>query len=161
QHSRRPPRARARPREPRSSRPSSPCTAAGAVAKGSPMPTLLAALPLLLAAVPAPPPEADRALAREIFKELIEIDPSHATGDTTRAAEAVAARLRKAGVPAADIQVLGPSKKRGNLVARLRGGGRERPLLLLAHLDVVDARRSDWTVDPFTFLERDGYFYGR
>src|SRR5205814_508679 len=66
---------------------------------------------------------------------------------------------------AADVVVLGPSKTRGNLVARLRGGGggngRQRPLLLLAHLDVVDARRADWTVDPFTFLERDGYFYGR
>jgi acetylornithine deacetylase/succinyl-diaminopimelate desuccinylase-like protein len=135
------------------------------------MPSPLAPLPLLsllVAAVApapalAPTPPADRALAHEIFKELVEIDTSHATGDTTRAAEAVAARLRAAGVPAADIQVLGPSKTRGNLVARLRGsgGGQERPLLLLAHLDVVDAKRSDWSVDPFTFLERDGYFYGR
>jgi acetylornithine deacetylase/succinyl-diaminopimelate desuccinylase-like protein len=113
------------------------------------------------AAVLAAPSSADQALAREIFRELVEIDTSHTGGDTTRAAKAVAARLAKAGVPAADIQVLGPSKTRGNLVARLHGRGRQPPLLLLAHLDVVDARRSDWTVDPFSFLERDGYYYGR
>ena len=125
----------------------------------SPLPLLL--LLLATAGATAPPSAADRALAREVFKELIEIDTSHSVGDTTRAAEAVAARLRRAGVPAADIQVLGPSKKRGNLVARLHGRGRQPPLLLLAHLDVVEARRSDWSVEPFTFLEQGGFFYGR
>jgi acetylornithine deacetylase/succinyl-diaminopimelate desuccinylase-like protein len=73
----------------------------------------------------------------------------------------VAARLLAAGIPAADIAVLGPSEKRGNLVARLRGSGAEKPLLLLAHLDVVEARREDWSVDPFTLLEKDGFFYAR
>jgi acetylornithine deacetylase/succinyl-diaminopimelate desuccinylase-like protein len=99
--------------------------------------------------------------ARDILRELIEIDTTHSTGDTTRAAEAMAARLRSAGFAAADIAVLGPHPARGNLVARYRGGGSRRPLLLLAHLDVVEARREDWSVDPFKFLERDGYFYGR
>jgi acetylornithine deacetylase/succinyl-diaminopimelate desuccinylase-like protein len=97
---------------------------------------------------------------REIYEELLEIDTTHSNG-TTAAAEAVAARLRAAGIPEADIAVLGPSPKKGNLVARLRGGANEKPLLLLAHLDVVEAKREDWTVEPFTLLEKDGFFYAR
>ncbi len=118
----------------------------------------------LVGCVPAAaqaPDGPSRALAREIYEELIEIDTTHASGSTTRAAEAVAVRLRAAGVPAADVAVLGPSPKKGNLVARLRGSGAEPPLLLLAHLDVVEARREDWSVDPFTLLEQEGFFYGR
>lgn len=103
----------------------------------------------------------ERALARAIFQELIEINTTHSTGNTTTAAEAMAARLRAAGFPAADVRVLGPDPRKGNLVARLRGAGRRKPLLLLAHLDVVEARREDWSVDPFKFIEQDGYFYGR
>ncbi|MDB4982624.1 MAG: uncharacterized protein JWM82_3376, partial [Myxococcales bacterium] len=123
---------------------------------------MFSALPaLILLATPAAPTGADLALAREVFKELVELDTSQTTGETTRAAEAVAARLRKAGVPEADVRVIGPNKKKLNLVARLHGTGKRRPLLLLAHLDVVDARRADWTMDPFTFTEREGYFYGR
>lgn len=99
--------------------------------------------------------------ARDIFKELIEINTTDSAGSTTKAAEAVAARLEAAGFPAADVQVLGPNPRKGNLVARYRGTGARRPILLLAHLDVVEARREDWSVDPFTFLEKDGYFYGR
>src|SRR5262249_10670185 len=60
-----------------------------------------------------------------------------------------------------DVQVLGPNPRKGNLIARLHGTGARKPLLLLAHLDVVEARREDWSFDPFKFLERDGYFYGR
>jgi acetylornithine deacetylase/succinyl-diaminopimelate desuccinylase-like protein len=102
------------------------------------------------------------ALARDIFKELIEINTTDTpAGNVTTAANAMAARLRAAGFPAGDVQVLGPDTRKGNLVARLRGKGTARPILLLAHLDVVEARREDWSVDPFTFLERDGYFYGR
>jgi acetylornithine deacetylase/succinyl-diaminopimelate desuccinylase-like protein len=108
----------------------------------------------------APPPAAQQ-LARDIFKELIEINTTESSGDVTMAAEAMAARLRAGGFPAADVQVLGPVPRKGNLVARLRGTGKGRPILLLAHLDVVEARREDWSFDPFTFLERDGYFYGR
>ena len=101
------------------------------------------------------------ARAREIFEQLIEINTTDSVGNTTTAAEAMAARLKTAGFPAADVQVLGPDPRKGNLVARLRGSGGRKPLLLLAHLDVVEAKREDWSFDPFTFLEKDGYFYGR
>src|SRR6266853_5651281 len=93
--------------------------------------------------------------AREIFKELIEINTTDTpAGNVTRAAEAVAARLKAAGFPSSDVQVLGPDPRKGNLVARLRGAGAGKPLLLLAHLDVVEAKREDWSFDPFTFLEK-------
>ena len=99
--------------------------------------------------------------AREIFKQLVEIDTTEANGNTTRAAEAMAQRFRAAGFPAVDIHVFGPSPRKGNLVVRYRGTGARRPLLLLAHLDVVEARREDWSFDPFTLTEKDGYLYGR
>ena len=92
------------------------------------------------------------ARARDIFKELIEINTTDSVGSTTTAAEAMAVRLKAAGFPAADVQVLGPDPRKGNLVARLRGTGGRKPLLLLAHLDVVEAKREDWSFDPFTFL---------
>jgi acetylornithine deacetylase/succinyl-diaminopimelate desuccinylase-like protein len=97
----------------------------------------------------------------DIYKELIEIDTTTATGDTARAAEAMAARLREAGYPEADVNVFSPAAKKGNLVARLRGTGARRPILLLAHIDVVPASREDWSYDPFKLIEQDGYFYGR
>jgi len=100
-------------------------------------------------------------LARDVYQELVEINTVTATGDTDRAAQAMAARLRSAGLPAADVQVLSPGPRKGNLVARLRGSGARKPILLLAHLDVVEAKREDWSVDPFVLLEQDGYFYGR
>jgi acetylornithine deacetylase/succinyl-diaminopimelate desuccinylase-like protein len=100
-------------------------------------------------------------LLREIYQELIEINTTNSVGDNTRAAEAMARRLIAAGFPAGDVQVLAPAPRKGNMVARLRGAGSRRPLLLLAHLDVVEANREDWSVDPFKLLERDGYFYGR
>lgn len=102
-------------------------------------------------------------LARDILKELVEIDTTDSIGDNTKAAEAMAARLKAAGVPADDVRVLGPNPRKGNLVARLRGTGKARPILLLAHLDVVEARKEDWSpdLDPFRFIEREGFFYGR
>ncbi|MDA0707030.1 MAG: M20/M25/M40 family metallo-hydrolase [Proteobacteria bacterium] len=104
---------------------------------------------------------AHQQLAKDLLRELIQIDTTQA-GSTTIAAEAMAARLLAAGFPANDVQVLGPTENRGNLVARLRGRDNGRkPLLLLAHIDVVYADRADWTMDPFTFLEQDGFFYGR
>ena len=106
-------------------------------------------------------PESERALAREIYRELVETDTTHSSGSTTRAAERIAARLRAGGIPDVDIAQLGPSPSKGNLVARLHGSGPEKPVVLLAHLDVVEAKREDWSVDPFTLLEQDGYFYGR
>jgi acetylornithine deacetylase/succinyl-diaminopimelate desuccinylase-like protein len=100
-------------------------------------------------------------LLREIYQELVEINTTNSVGDNTKAAEAMARRLIAAGFLAADVQVLAPASRKGNVVARLRGTGARRPLLLLAHLDVVEANREDWSVDPFKLLERDGYFYGR
>jgi acetylornithine deacetylase/succinyl-diaminopimelate desuccinylase-like protein len=113
---------------------------------------------LLLALVQAPN---HSQLARDIFEELIEINTTDSIGDNTKAAEAMAARLRAAGFPAEDVKVLSPAPRKGNLVARLRGTGGQKPILLLAHLDVVEARREDWSMDPFTFNEKDGCFYGR
>ena len=101
------------------------------------------------------------ARAKEIFKQLVEINTTQSVGSTTRAAEAMAARLKAAGVPDADVRVFGPSARKGNLVARYRGTGAKRPMILLAHLDVVEAKREDWSFDPFVLTEKDGYFYGR
>jgi acetylornithine deacetylase/succinyl-diaminopimelate desuccinylase-like protein len=98
---------------------------------------------------------------REIYRELVEIDTTHSVGDTQRAAEAMGARLRSAGFPSDDIHVLNPAPRKGNLVAHYHGTGKRRPILLLAHLDVVEAPREDWATDPFTLVEKDGYFYGR
>ena len=131
-------------------------------------------------------PSEDLTLAREIFRELIETDTTHDHGSATTAAEALARRFRAAGFPAADVQVLGPSPRKMNLVVRLRarasagsagagaggeravGGGTSaaaattrRPILLLGHLDVVAAERADWSLDPFTLTEKDGFYYGR
>ena len=101
------------------------------------------------------------ARAKEIFKQLVEINTTNSVGNTTQAAEAMAARLKAAGFPEADVRVLGPSAKKGNLVVRYRGTGAKRPMILLAHLDVVEAKREDWSFDPFVFTEKDGFFYGR
>jgi acetylornithine deacetylase/succinyl-diaminopimelate desuccinylase-like protein len=102
-------------------------------------------------------------LLREVYKELIEINTTDSSGDNTRAAQAVAARLRAAGYPAGDVQVLVPpdAPKKGNIVARLRGRGDRKPILLLGHLDVVEAKRGDWKRDPFKLTEENGTFYAR
>jgi acetylornithine deacetylase/succinyl-diaminopimelate desuccinylase-like protein len=104
---------------------------------------------------------ATRQLSHDIFKELIEINTTDSVGNVTTAAEAMAKRLRDAGFPVSDIQVLGPNDRKKNMVARLHGTGQKKPLLLIGHLDVVEARREDWTTDPFQFIEKGGYFYGR
>jgi acetylornithine deacetylase/succinyl-diaminopimelate desuccinylase-like protein len=100
-------------------------------------------------------------LGRDILKELIETNTTHSTGSSTVAAERVAARLVAAGFPRADVQVVGAVEKKGNLVARYRGRGTRKPVLFIAHLDVVEAKREDWSFDPFVLTERDGFFYGR
>jgi acetylornithine deacetylase/succinyl-diaminopimelate desuccinylase-like protein len=113
-------------------------------------------------AVAAPLDQATRRMARDIFQQLIEIDTTDSAGSTTVAAQAMAKRLLDAGFAAEDLKVLGPNDRKRNLVARLRGtGGARRPILIIGHLDVVEARRADWTTDPFQFMEKDGYFYGR
>jgi acetylornithine deacetylase/succinyl-diaminopimelate desuccinylase-like protein len=103
----------------------------------------------------------DQKLTHDIFKELIEINTTHSVGSTTKAAEAMAARLRAAGFEDKDLFIGGPNDRKGNLVATLHGTGKKKPLLLLAHLDVVEALRSDWDTDPFVFQERDGFYYAR
>jgi len=102
-----------------------------------------------------------RQLSHDIFQQLIEINTTDSVGSTTVAAEAMARRLRNAGFPASDVVVLGPNPRKGNMVARLHGTGAHRPVLLIGHLDVVEALRTDWTTDPFQFVEKDGYYYGR
>lgn len=135
----------------------------------------LAALLAALAPAPAaaqlmrPAPGAPTTLtpqqqaARAIYKEMVEINTVDSVGSVTRAAEAVAAHFRTAGFPEADIHILGPADApaKKNLVVRYRGKGKGKPILLLAHLDVVAALRSDWPRDPFTMVEQDGYFLGR
>src|SRR5579871_69877 len=116
---------------------------------------------LALTAIPLLASNPDDQQVRELLKQLIEIDTTAATGSTGKAAEAMAARLVNAGFAPADVQVLGPRPERANLVARLHGTGTKRPVLLISHLDVVEARREDWTTDPFQFVEKEGYFYGR
>ena len=101
------------------------------------------------------------ALAHDILKQLIEINTTDSVGSVTAAAEAMAKRFRDAGFPPADIFVGGPNDRKKNLVVRLRGTGAKRPVLLIGHLDVVEARREDWTTDPFLLVEKDGFFYGR
>jgi acetylornithine deacetylase/succinyl-diaminopimelate desuccinylase-like protein len=123
----------------------------------------------LIAAVIAAAPASLRAealtpqqqFAFDVYKELVEINTVTATGDTKQAAEAMAARLRAAGFAEGDVHVLSPGPRKGNLVARLRGTGARKPILLLAHLDVVPARREDWSFDPFKLTEQDGYYYAR
>src|SRR5579864_3217796 len=99
--------------------------------------------------------------AREVFKQLVEINTTDSVGNVTTAAEALATRLRDAGFPDQDVIVDGPNARKKNLTVRLHGTSRQKPVLFLAHLDVVEARREDWTTDPFQFIEKDGYFYGR
>ena len=100
-------------------------------------------------------------LAHDLLKELIEINTTDSTGNVTTAAEAVRKRLLDAGFPESDLTLLGPNDRKKNLVVRLHGTGKHKPLLLMGHLDVVEARREDWSTDPFKLTEQGGYFTGR
>jgi acetylornithine deacetylase/succinyl-diaminopimelate desuccinylase-like protein len=106
------------------------------------------------------PSAGNNALARELLRELVEIDTTPAQG-CTKAAQALATRLRDAGFPESDVLLLGPRPDRQNLVVRMRGRGKAKPILVIAHLDTVDAPREGWHSDPFRLTERDGFFYGR
>src|ERR1700674_5073044 len=108
-----------------------------------------------------PPSSPELQQFRDIYRELVEINTTDSVGDTIRSAEAMAARLRQAGLPAADIRVLSSGPRKGNMVARLRGSGARRPILLIAHLDVVEAKREDWKFDPFKLQEVDACFRAR
>jgi acetylornithine deacetylase/succinyl-diaminopimelate desuccinylase-like protein len=104
---------------------------------------------------------AEQKLFREIYQELVEINTSHSAGDNTKAANAMAKRLRDAGFAAGDMQLFEPFPKKGNLVLRYKGSGAKKPMLLVAHIDVVEAKREDWTTDPFKLQESGGYFTAR
>ncbi len=106
-----------------------------------------------------PPP--DQTLVRELLQELVEVPTTEPEG-TARAAQLIAARLVAAGFPKEDVTILGPDSRTANVVARLRAPNpRSRPILLMAHIDVVSARREDWSMDPWTLTEREGWLYGR
>jgi acetylornithine deacetylase/succinyl-diaminopimelate desuccinylase-like protein len=122
-------------------------------------------IPLFLCATLAiaqtTPPDADGQFARSIYKEFVEIQSGFSTGSTTPVAEAASRRLKAAGFPDSDIFIGGASPKKANLVVRYHGTGAKKPILLLAHTDVVEAKREDWSMDPFQFIEKEGFFYGR
>lgn len=106
----------------------------------------------------------DQLAFRGLYKELVEINTTLSVGSCTAASEAMGARLKAAGFPEADVRVVVEPKhpREGNLVAVLRGtDAKTKPMLLLAHIDVVEAKREDWTRDPFKLVEENGYFYGR
>jgi acetylornithine deacetylase/succinyl-diaminopimelate desuccinylase-like protein len=105
--------------------------------------------------------ESTKQLSHDIFKQLIEINTTDSVGSVTAAADAMARRFRDAGFPENDIHIAGPNDRKKNLVVRYHGSGKHKPVLLIGHLDVVEARREDWTTDPFQFVEKGGYFYGR
>jgi acetylornithine deacetylase/succinyl-diaminopimelate desuccinylase-like protein len=99
--------------------------------------------------------------AVDIFRQLIEINTTDSVGSVTAAAKAMRERFLDADFPASEVQLLGPNDRKQNLVVRYRGASGKKPILLIGHLDVVEARREDWTTDPFQFVTKDGYYYGR
>jgi acetylornithine deacetylase/succinyl-diaminopimelate desuccinylase-like protein len=115
-------------------------------------------LSMNLAAQQVAPPNP---FARDIFQQLIEINTTDSVGNVTTAAEAMAKRLLDGGFAPQDVAVAGPNERKKNVVVRLRGSGKRKPVLLIGHLDVVEARREDWTTDPFKLVEQEGFFYGR
>ncbi len=131
------------------------------ILSGAALAAVLAFTALAAAGAPSPADSASDALAHDIFKQLIEIDTSDSTGNVTTAAAALRKRFLDAGFAAADVQLLGPNERKKNLVVRLHGSGAHQPLLLIGHLDVVEARREDWTTDPYQLIEKDGFYYGR
>src|ERR1700690_2463169 len=123
--------------------------------------TPLLLLPLACFGSSTMPPESDQRLAHDIYKEIVEIKSGFTTGATTPVVEAIAKRLRAAGFAESEMFLGGAIPSKSNLVVRYRGTGKLKPILLLAHTDVVEAKREDWSMDPFTFTEKDGYYYGR
>lgn len=109
----------------------------------------------------APPDAATKELALGVYRQLIDINTTDSVGSVTAAAQAMRQRFLAAGFPAADVFLGGPNARKENLVVRYRGTGVQPPILFIGHLDVVEAKRSDWSVDPFQFIEKDGYYYGR
>src|SRR6267378_1081452 len=120
-------------------------------------------LPFCLVAICAPGgrtqgQDQTKQLSRDIFKQLIEINTTDSVGNVTTAAEAMAKRLHEAGFDEKDMHTAGPRGNKKYLIVRYHGTGARKPVLFIGHLDVVEARREDWTTDPFVFVEKDGYF---
>ncbi|HUI58775.1 MAG TPA: M20/M25/M40 family metallo-hydrolase, partial [Steroidobacteraceae bacterium] len=117
---------------------------------------------LAAAAAPAHPTPAERAFAADMLRTLVEVDTTAANG-TRAAVQAVSTRLVESGYSEGEVEVLAPQDRptRANVVVRLKGSGRGKPLLIIGHLDVVEAPRQNWTFDPFALTEKDGFFYGR
>lgn len=120
-----------------------------------------AALALFAARATGAELSADQKHFRSVYQELIEINTSDSEGDTTEAAKAMQKRLLDAGFKPGDMELVAPFPRKGNLVARYKGSGAKKPMLLLAHIDVVEAKRSDWKTDPFKLQEKDGVFTAR
>ena len=119
---------------------------------------------MIAAAAHAQNADVGKAAFREIYQEMVEIDSSPSTGSCTKVVRAAETRLQAAGFAADDVQVVIPEGKPddGNIVARIRApGAKKKGVLLLAHIDVVDAKRADWERDPFKLVEENGFFYGR
>jgi acetylornithine deacetylase/succinyl-diaminopimelate desuccinylase-like protein len=125
------------------------------------LPFLFSPILVLSLASSAQMDDTTKQFSRDVFQQLIEINTTDSIGNVTTAAEAMAHRFRDAGFPESDMQILGPNDRKKNLVLRYHGTGKHKPILLIGHLDVVEAHREDWTTDPFQFVEKDGYFYGR
>ena len=126
------------------------------------VPSLLLSLILFLSlSAQAQIDAATRQLSHDIFQQLIEINSTDSVGSVTAAAEAMQKRFLDAGFSPQDLYLGGPNDRKKNLVVRLHGTGQHKPVLLIGHLDVVEARREDWTTDPFQFVEKDGFYYGR
>jgi acetylornithine deacetylase/succinyl-diaminopimelate desuccinylase-like protein len=123
----------------------------------------LTAAAFAAAAQPGPlPPAADQDLARTLLEEFVAMRTTHDVG-STELAQAIKDHLLKAGFPASDVVFIAPPDHptKGNVIVRYRGKGTAKPVLFLGHLDVVEARAEDWSVDPFKLTEQDGWFYGR
>jgi acetylornithine deacetylase/succinyl-diaminopimelate desuccinylase-like protein len=118
----------------------------------------IALLPAMASAQTDAPINAE---ARAIFQQLIETNTTDSVGSVTKASDAMAQRLLAAGFSEKDVIVAGPNDRKKNLVVRFHGSGLKKPILFIGHLDVVEARREDWSTDPFQFIEKDGFFYGR
>ena len=108
-----------------------------------------------------PPDAATKELALSIFRQIVDINSTDSVGSVTAVSKAMQQRFLDAGFPGADIFLGGPNDRKENLVVRYRGTGAKAPILFIGHEDVVEARREDWTTDPFEFIEKDGYYYGR
>jgi len=121
----------------------------------------LGAVLWMLAPVGAAAEQDSQALARQIYSDLIAFPSTESHGGTAEIAKYAASRLIEAGFPAQDVQIIGPSAESAGVVARFHGRGEREPVLVLAHLDVVEALPEDWSMPPFELIERDGYFYGR